>query len=112
MSDISYNFRNTTPALYLEDRGVSVDGLDGVEHLAIALKRPVSVSGLDDQRWVKADVALPDNPPVLGQLKLGLVVIHVLQVDDEVGRGLLAPTICGCVGQAGKTVLRTGNCSA
>ena len=57
-------------------------------------------SYLDDQRRIKADIALSDHPLVLAAVKPGGVVVDILDVDDEVGGGLLAPAIRGGVGQA------------
>lgn len=57
-------------------------------------------SYLDDQRRIEAHIALSDHPLVLAAVKPGRVVVDILDVDDEVGCGLLAPTIGGGVRQA------------
>ena len=78
-------------------------------------KRPIR-SYLDDECRIKAHIALSDHPLVLAPVKPGGVVIDILDVDDEVCGGLLAPTISGSVGQAEclpllkiKTSLSPGN---
>ena len=57
-------------------------------------------SYLDDQRRIKAHIALSDHPLVLAAVKPRGVVVDILDVDDEVGGGLLASAISGSVGQA------------